>query len=182
MGCRAVFLDRDGVLNELVARDGRRVSPRREEEFALRPEAGPTLLRLKALGLRLFVVTNQPDVARGLMTQDALDAMHARLRSALPLDDLGVCPHDDADGCACRKPKDGLLRALARRWDVDLARSFLIGDSWRDVGAGRAAGCRTVLVASGAGAADGADRTVGSLDEAASAIEAWLDADEGRET
>ena len=178
MGCRAVFLDRDGVLNELVVRDGHSVSPRREEEFVLRPEAGPAVRRLKALGLRLFVVTNQPDVARGLMTQGALDAMHARLRSALPLDDLGLCPPDDADGCGCRKPKDGLLRLLAERWDVDLARSFVVGDSWRDAGAGRAAGCRTVLVKSGAGAAEGADCTAGSLDEATAVIAAWLHSDE----
>ncbi|MGH7517726.1 MAG: D-glycero-alpha-D-manno-heptose-1,7-bisphosphate 7-phosphatase [Gemmatimonadales bacterium] len=141
-----VFLDRDGILNELVRRDGAAVSPRDPRDFKLRVGAAAAVRDLRAAGLPVLVATNQPDIARGLISRAALDAMTGMLRAAVPVDDVAVCPHDDADRCECRKPKPGLLIALASRWDVDLPRSYMVGDSWRDVGAGRAAGCRTVLV------------------------------------
>jgi D-glycero-D-manno-heptose 1,7-bisphosphate phosphatase len=149
----AVFLDRDGILNELVERDGVPVSPRRPEDFRISRGAADAVQALHSVGLPVFVVTNQPDIARGHMTAAALDAMSAMLRATLPIDDLAVCPHDDADRCACRKPKPGMLLALAERWGVDLEGSYMVGDSWRDMAAGRAAGCRTILVR-GAGPAD----------------------------
>jgi D-glycero-D-manno-heptose 1,7-bisphosphate phosphatase len=106
--------------------------------------AAEALARLKELGFLLLVVTNQPDVARGTQTMEAIEEMHALLRRALPLDDFLVCPHDDRDRCACRKPAPGLLLRAAEEYRIDLANSFLIGDRWRDVDAGHAAGCRTV--------------------------------------
>lgn len=142
----AVFLDRDGVLNEAVVREGKPYPPASEGEVRIVAGAAVALSRLKALGLALIVVTNQPDVARGAQTAAAVEAIHARLRRELPVDDFLTCFHDDRDGCACRKPKPGLILEGAARNGVDPARSFLIGDRWRDIDAGKAAGCRTVWI------------------------------------
>lgn len=143
---RAVFLDRDGVLVKVIVRDGRPYSPSRLAEMEILPGVREALERLRREGFLLIVVTNQPEVARGTLTADALEQMHRDLRQALPLDDIRVCLHDDADECACRKPKPGMILAAARRHGVDLRRSFLVGDRWRDIEAGRAAGCATVLI------------------------------------
>ncbi len=143
---RAVFLDRDGVLNAVVMRDGQPCSPRTFDEFALLDGVAEPLVRLKAAGFRLIVVTNQPDITRGKMTADALACMTEALTLALPVDEVRVCPHDDAAQCACRKPHGGMLRDAAREQEIDLAQSFLIGDSWRDMGAARDAGCLGILL------------------------------------
>ncbi|MGQ0813383.1 MAG: HAD-IIIA family hydrolase [Gemmatimonadota bacterium] len=166
---RAVFLDRDGVLNHLVLRDGKPVSPRVLEDFAIVEDAAASLGRLKSAGFRVFVVTNQPDVARGAMPAATLDAMLERLRAKVPLDDIAVCIHDDIDACECRKPKAGLLRELAARWHVDLGRSIMVGDTWRDVQAGRAARCTTVLVGAASEHA-GSDFKATTLSEAVDLI------------
>src|SRR5262245_14689292 len=96
---RAVFLDRDGVLNRAVIRDGKPFAPRTVEELELLPGVPEALARLHEAGFRLVVVTNQPDIARGTLTVAALGQMHARLFATLPIDDVRVCPHDDRDGC-----------------------------------------------------------------------------------
>jgi D-glycero-D-manno-heptose 1,7-bisphosphate phosphatase len=141
-----VFLDRDGVLNESIVHNGRPYPPASLAELKLFPDASPALARLKTAGFLLLVVTNQPDVARGRQSREIVDAMHARMAAALPIDDFFVCWHDDADRCDCRKPLPGLLYSAADRYEVDLRGSFLIGDRWRDIDAGTAAGCRTVLI------------------------------------
>jgi transaldolase len=140
---KAVFLDRDGVLNANCERNGRPVAPTTIEEFRLLPGVEEAARRLKAAGFLLIVVTNQPDIATGRTPRATLEAMHALLRERLPLDDIRVCPHTDADACACRKPKPGMMLDAAARWDIDLGASYLVGDRWRDVEAGRAAGCLT---------------------------------------
>jgi D-glycero-D-manno-heptose 1,7-bisphosphate phosphatase len=123
---RAVFLDRDGVLNEAVVRDGQPYPPQTAAEVRIVAGAAADLQRLKALGLPLIVVTNQPDVARGTQTAAAVEAIHQRLRGELPIDEFLVCFHDDKDGCACRKPKPGLILEGAARYGAEPARSFLI--------------------------------------------------------
>jgi len=169
---RAVFLDRDGVLNVALERDGRPHPPAGPAELVVLPGVPEALARLKAAGFLLVVVTNQPDVARGATSPAAVEAIHAALRAALPLDDVRCCFHDDADACACRKPRPGLLLEAARTWDVDLAASFMVGDRWRDVEAGAAAGCRTVFVDLGwrERRPDRFDARVASLPDAA----AWI--------
>jgi D-glycero-D-manno-heptose 1,7-bisphosphate phosphatase len=142
----AVFLDRDGVLNRALIRAGKPHPPSSAEEMAIDPDAPDALAQLKREGFLLLVVTNQPDVARGIQTMEAVEAMHARLRAALPMDAFLTCYHDDADGCDCRKPKPGLLLAAARQYGLNLRASFLIGDRWRDIEAGHAAGCTTVWI------------------------------------
>jgi D-glycero-D-manno-heptose 1,7-bisphosphate phosphatase len=143
---RAVFLDRDGVLNEVVVRDGLPYPPASLENLRLAPDAAASLARLKAAGFLLIVITNQPDVARGTQSRAIAEAMNRAIAAALPLDDFFTCWHDDADACPCRKPKPGLLLEAAARHAIDLSASFFIGDRWRDIDAGAAAGCRTVLI------------------------------------
>ncbi len=143
-----VFVDRDGVLVRLVWRAGRWVAPRRLEEFALLPGAAAAVAALRAAGLPVVVVTNQPDLGRGLLEPGVLSEMHRRLAAQLVLDAIYVCPHDDRHRCGCRKPRPGLLLAAARDLALDLEQSFLVGDSWKDMEAGRAVGCATVRVPS----------------------------------
>jgi D-sedoheptulose 7-phosphate isomerase len=142
----AVFLDRDGVLNRAVVRDGKPFPPSGIEELELLPAVASSLLNLKAHGFALFVITNQPDVARGTMTRESVESIHQALASSLPIDDIFVCYHDDADQCACRKPLPGLLLEAQRKHNIDLSRSFVVGDRWRDIDAGHSAGCKTVLI------------------------------------
>jgi D-glycero-D-manno-heptose 1,7-bisphosphate phosphatase len=142
----AVFLDRDGVLNRALVRDGVPHPPHDLSDFELLPGVPEALARLAAAGFALVVVTNQPDVARGTQTRARVDEINDRVRAMLPVLDVLTCFHDNADNCACRKPKPGLLLEAARRWGLDLARSFMVGDRWSDVVAGQAAGCRTILV------------------------------------
>ncbi|WP_269715454.1 D-glycero-alpha-D-manno-heptose-1,7-bisphosphate 7-phosphatase [Caulobacter sp. NIBR2454] len=169
-GRRAIFLDRDGVLNRVVWRDGKPASPRHVDELQIVTGVEAALRDLKAMGFLLFAVTNQPDVRRGLMTDAALDELHAALARALPLDEIAACRHDDRDGCACRKPKAGLLLDLAERWNIDLAGSWMVGDMDRDTICGRAAGVSTILLARPYNSAAGADRVVDDLTGAVRAI------------
>jgi len=144
---RAVFLDRDGVLNPMVERRGRWRAPLSMDTFQLYPWAADSVARLRAAGLLTLVVTNQPELSTGELSPAVLDAMHERLRREAGVDAVYVCPHSGADGCACRKPSPGLLLQAAREWGVDVAGSFMVGDRYRDMDAGRAAGCVTILVA-----------------------------------
>src|SRR3712207_1600620 len=143
-GKRAVFLDRDGVLAEAIVRDGRAFAPTALADFALVPDAAEQVRRLRDAGLLCIVFTNQPELASKLLDPGVLDEMHAIMRAALPLFDVYVCPHDKSEGCRCHKPATGMLLDAAATWDVDLARSFVIGDRWRDIGAGKAAGCYSI--------------------------------------
>lgn len=142
----AVFLDRDGVLNRALIRDGKPHPPANIEELEVLPDVPLSLLRLKQHGFLLLVVTNQPDVARGRQTRSEVEAIHRALQARLPIDDFFVCYHDDADGCACRKPKPGLLLDAARKYELVLTGCFLIGDRWRDVDAAVGAGCIPVWI------------------------------------
>jgi D-glycero-D-manno-heptose 1,7-bisphosphate phosphatase len=143
---RAVFLDRDGVINRTFIRDGKPYAPISADQFELLPGVIEAIAALKKSGFRVIVVTNQPDVGSGKMAREVVEAMDARVRQECRVDDVRVCYHTDADRCACRKPKPGLLVDAARDWSVDLRRSYMVGDRWRDIGAGQAAGCRTVLI------------------------------------
>jgi D-glycero-D-manno-heptose 1,7-bisphosphate phosphatase len=143
---RACFLDRDGVINRIVFREGRPCSPRCLREFEILAGAKEFLLESRARGFLNIVITNQPDISRGLMAAAELESMHRRIREELAVDDVIVCPHDDADACDCRKPRPGMLLRAARTWHIDLSRSFLIGDQWKDVEAGGRAGCTTILI------------------------------------
>jgi D-sedoheptulose 7-phosphate isomerase len=143
---RAVFLDRDGVLNEPVIRNGKPYPPAGPGDFRIFPDAAEALARLKKRDFLLVVVTNQPDVARGSQTRENVEQMNRHLRDELPLDDVFTCFHDDADACDCRKPRPGLVLNAARQYGIDLSRSYFAGDRWRDIDAGANAGCKTILI------------------------------------
>lgn len=166
---RAVFLDRDGVINRAVVRGGAPRPPSSPSEVEILPGVHEALGRLKAAGFRLIVVTNQPDVSRGVLTRESVEAVNAHLSSRLPIDEIRICWHDDADRCSCRKPKPGMLLDAAREARLDLSSSFMVGDRWRDIGAGRAAGCSTVFIDYGYAetAPEMPDAKVGSLMQAA---------------
>ncbi len=169
----AVFLDRDGVLNEVELRDGIPHPPAEVERLRLLPGVVEACYRLRELGFALVVVSNQPDIARGKQTRDEVDRMHDALRARLPLDDIVVCAHDDIDDCPCRKPRPGMILDAATRLDLNLAESVCVGDRWRDVEAGKRAGVMAIFVDRGYGErrpAD-ADAVVASLPAAVEVIE-----------
>jgi D-glycero-D-manno-heptose 1,7-bisphosphate phosphatase len=143
---RAVFLDRDGVINRVVLRGGRPYPPASPDDLQFLPDVGDAIGVLRRAGFRIVVVTNQPDVARGAQRREVVEAIHSRIQSAFQIDDFKVCYHVDEDGCACRKPKPGMLLEAAAQWSLDMVQSFMVGDRWRDVAAGKAAGCRTILI------------------------------------
>ncbi len=178
-GAPAIFLDRDGVLNAVVWRDGKPASPRDLNELVIEAEAPAALRRLIAGGYRLFAVTNQPDVPRGKMTRAALERIHGALAAALPLEEIAACLHDNADGCACRKPRPGLILDLAARHGLDLSRSWMVGDQDRDIESAHAAGCRAVLLERPYNTAPTADRRAATLMQAADNILAQAHDTEG---
>jgi D-glycero-D-manno-heptose 1,7-bisphosphate phosphatase len=146
-GRSAVFLDRDGVLNRAIVRNGRPYPPASLSELEILPGVPQALARLQKAGFLTLVVTNQPDVATGKTTQAIVDRIHDTLRETLALDAIYTCPCVEKDpDCDCYKPRPGMLIRAASEWGVDCQKSFMIGDRWRDVGAGRAAGCRTIFI------------------------------------
>ena len=143
---RAVFLDRDGVVNRAVVREGKPYPPPSLSDLRLLPGVREACRLLREAGFALVLVTNQPDLARGKASAAEVGEMHARLKRFLQLDDVRVCPHDDQAQCDCRKPSPGLLLDAARAANIDLKSSFMVGDRWRDMEAGRRAGCQTIFV------------------------------------
>ena len=141
-----MFLDRDGVLNASIVRQGKPYPPDLLEDLTILPGVEEALLDLRAAGFLNIVVTNQPDVGTGKQRIEVVEMMHRRLRQELALDDVKVCYHTDLEKCDCRKPNPGMLLEAAKDHDIDLARSFFVGDRWRDVSAGQAAGCGCFFV------------------------------------
>jgi D-glycero-D-manno-heptose 1,7-bisphosphate phosphatase len=145
---QAVFIERDGILNQVKVERHQQVGPLTMEEFQLNPEAAPLIQRLKTSGLVVIVTTNQPGLSRGYQSRRELDRMHELLRKTFTIDDLLVCPHDETDRCPCRKPKPGLLVEAGFKWHLDLDHSFVISDKWQDAEAARIAGCTSLLLES----------------------------------
>ncbi|MDW7980604.1 MAG: HAD family hydrolase [Verrucomicrobiales bacterium] len=147
-GRPAVFLDRDGVINRALQREGKPYAPTCLAEFELLPGVVEACNQLKHAGFLLVVVTNQPDVGRGMLARETVEAIHAHMLELLPIDRVEVCYHSGSEpvACDCRKPKPGMLLRAAAALLIDLARSWMVGDRWRDVECGRAAGCRTILI------------------------------------
>ncbi len=143
---KAVFLDRDGVLNKSIVRDNRPCSPSSLDELVLIDNACRACEQLRASGYLLIGVTNQPDIARGKISREEIEKFNAVVTSEMALDEMRMCPHDDEDACSCRKPKPGMLIVAARSFDIDLSTSIMVGDRWKDIEAGQAAGCRTVFI------------------------------------
>lgn len=143
MSNKAIFLDSDGVLNTAMIRDGKPMSPVTLEQLEIPDEVRSALDLLKREGYLLICVTNKPDVERGLMTREMVESIYKKMRGELPLDDVFICYAEASD---CYKPKPGLLLEAAKKYNIDLAQSYMVGDRWRDVGAGQNAGCKTVWI------------------------------------
>ena len=141
---RAVFFDRDGVLNHAIVKQGKPYPPASLADVVLNVEAKPALQALASAGFLLLGITNQPDVARGTTRRERVEEINQYLLSQLPLQTILVCYHDDAAQCECRKPSPGLLLNAAKTHDITMAASFMIGDRWRDIEAGHRAGCRSI--------------------------------------
>jgi D-glycero-D-manno-heptose 1,7-bisphosphate phosphatase len=172
---RAVFLDRDGVLNRPLIRDGLPYAPTSLEEFDLLPGVKEACALLKNAGYLLVLATNQPDVGRGTMSRELVESMHAKLLSEVPLDRIEVSYAAGAafgEPSEFRKPKPGMLKHAATELGIDLGQSWMIGDRWRDISAGHAAGCRTILIDYGYSEEfpDPPDFSVHSLGEAAEIV------------
>ena len=168
----AVFLDRDGVLNQAIVRNGKPYPPADLSELVVTYGARAALEELKREGFLLIAVTNQPDIARGKASRADVEKINAQLAATLPLDAIEICEHDDKEQCDCRKPKPGMILHSRDRLGVDLSGSFVVGDRWRDIEAGRRAGCRTILIGDGYGEFFPSAPTINlaSLPEAASWI------------
>lgn len=145
---RAVFIERDGILNEVRVGPKNPIQPLTLDEFKPRSAAVEPLQALKASGFVLVVTTNQPGLSRGYQSRRELDLMHTILRRLFPIDDILICPHEEGDHCPCRKPRPGLLVEAAFKWHLDLDHSFVVSDKWQDSEAARAAGCTSLLVQS----------------------------------
>ena len=145
---RAVFLDRDGVINRALERDCKPYPPRNLDEFEILPDVPTACAKLKAAVFLLVVVTNQPDVGRGTLKKEIVESIHAEMCRQLPIDRVEVCYHPGqcASECDCRKLKPGMLLRAAKELGIDLAQSWMVGDRWRDIDCGHAAGCRTIFI------------------------------------
>lgn len=146
MKSRAVFLDRDGVINQSIVKDGKPYPPATLEELVILPQVSEALFDLKAKGYLLIVATNQPDVAKGKTTFEEVQSLNEYLMQNLPIDEIKICFHVDEHHCSCRKPQPGMLFDAAHQYQIDLSKSYMIGDRWRDVEAGKAAGCQTFWI------------------------------------
>ena len=143
---RAVFLDRDGVINRAIVRAGKPYPPATLTELEILPGVLEALNELHAANYLLIVVTNQPDVARGTAKKADIEQMNAHLSSQLPIDQFKTCYHDTGDSCSCRKPLPGALLSAAEEYNINLSKSFMVGDRWRDIEAGASAGCKTFFI------------------------------------
>ena len=146
---KCVFWDRDGVINEAIIKEGVPTSPLHLKEFVFKPFIREVLKASKRFRYLNIIVTNQPNIARGLTTHKVIQSFHSKISKDLKIDDIFTCFHDDKDGCSCRKPKTGLLEAAAKKYDIDFKASLMVGDRWRDIEAGQRLQCQTIWVDNG---------------------------------
>lgn len=143
---KAVFLDRDGVLNNAIIVDGKPYPPQSVEELVIPLGVEDGLIQLKELNYLLIVITNQPDFARGTTPIEIIDKINNQLKQHLIIDEIYCCLHDNSDNCECRKPKPGMILDAAKKWNIDLDSSFMVGDRWKDIETGKNAGIKTILI------------------------------------
>jgi len=146
---KAIFLDRDGVLNKLVMNNGKGRAPYNLEDFDLYPGVIEACHKIKKSDFLTIIVTNQPDVARGWVPRESVEIINNKIKELLPIDDIKICFHTNEDNCLCRKPMPGMILDAAAAWGIDLKNSYMIGDRFGDIAAGVSAGCMTFLVGPG---------------------------------
>jgi len=145
---KAVFLDRDGIINHVVYHKGinKPSSPWNIKEFRLIKGIEKPLEEISKMGFLIFIVSNQPDISRGNIKKGVNDEINRKILGKFPIKEIKICPHDDKDNCNCRKPKPGMITELSKKWNIDLKKSFLIGDSWKDIKAAENAGVKSILI------------------------------------
>jgi D-glycero-D-manno-heptose 1,7-bisphosphate phosphatase len=169
---RAVFLDRDGVINRACVREGKPYPPANLTEVEILTGVPQALAALRGAGFLIIVVTNQPDVARGTTSRETVEEINNYLAARLAIDEFRTCFHDNNDGCNCRKPLPGALLTAAKFHNIDLGKSYMVGDRWRDIEAGQRAGCKTIFIDCGYAEKqpESVDYRIKSLSEAAQII------------
>ncbi len=143
---KAVFLDRDGVINKPIIIDGKCYAPRLLKDFKIFPKVKSDIKKLKNRGFKVFVITNQPDIGNKLLKKKTLNEMHSLLKTKVPIDKIYFCPHTKNDRCKCRKPKPGMIIKASNNLKIRLKESYVIGDRKTDIDAGLKAGCKTIFV------------------------------------
>ena len=143
---KAIFIERDGILNHCKIENGMQIQPAFAVDFRIKTEAVEPLMRLKDAGFLIIVITNQPGISRGYVFWQELELMHKRLKESFPIDDIYVCPHDETDECGCMKPKPGLFIDAIYKWKILLRDSFVISDKWQDANVARALGITSVMI------------------------------------
>ncbi len=143
---KAIFLDRDGIINQPIMREGKATSPRNLEEWQWIEGIHEAIQCFKDADFLVFVATNQPDIVRKIFPLEILEKFHKMIEEELNVDEIRACMHDDIHQCECRKPKPGMLTSLAKKWDLSIKDSVFIGDTFKDMEAGKKAGCFTILV------------------------------------
>jgi D-glycero-D-manno-heptose 1,7-bisphosphate phosphatase len=145
---KAIFLDRDGVINHVLYHEGvnKPSSPWKFEEFQLYNGVEKPLEELRKMGFLLLIISNQPDISKGKIEEGMTEKVNKIIFEKLPIQDILICPHEDRHNCNCRKPKPGMIIELSKKWNVDIGKSFLIGDRWKDIEAGENAGCTSILL------------------------------------
>ena len=144
---KAIFLDRDGVINEVVFhKSDKPSSPWNFNEFKLLPHVKEPLAEFTKMGYLLFIISNQPDISRGFIEKGITEKISRIIYDKYPIKEIMICPHDDHHNCNCRKPNPGMILELSKKYNIDLKKSFLIGDNWKDIEAGQRAGVITILI------------------------------------
>ena len=143
---KAIFLDRDGVINKGYVTNGKSYAPRRIEDFKLLPYVKESIKKFINNGFLIIIVTYQPDISNGLLSLDVLYLMHNKLREKLAVTDIYFCPHSKNENCGCRKPKPGMIAKAAKKYKINFSKSFLVGDRASDIEAGKKVGCRLIFI------------------------------------
>ena len=143
---KAIFLDRDGVLNKPIIKNRKPYPPSKIEELEILPGVYEGIQLLRHSGFKLIVITNQPDVSRGSATIEIVDEINNFIIKQLKVDEIMCCFHDDNENCECRKPKPGMILEAVKKWDIDLSVSYLIGDRWRDIQTAKNIGLTSILI------------------------------------
>jgi len=143
---KAIFLDRDGVLNKAIVKNRKPYPPSSIEELEILPGVYEGIQLLKNSGFKLIVITNQPDVARGSSTKEIVEEINNAIIKQLKVDEVICCFHDDSENCDCRKPQPGMIYQAVNKWNIDLSLSYLVGDRWRDIQTAKNIGLNSILI------------------------------------
>jgi D-glycero-D-manno-heptose 1,7-bisphosphate phosphatase len=141
-----VFLDRDGVVNKIILKERRPYSPRELDQLEILEGVRDAVQIFQKLRFKVVVITNQPEISRGLITEDLTIEMHNKIREETGIESFYFCRHDDFHDCECRKPKAGMLLKAAEELNLDFSQSYLVGDRWKDIHAGQKVGCKCYFI------------------------------------